>query len=199
MNTHTAGHDVEARTFHLITPISDETIKRLHVGDVVYVSGAIFTARDMAHRRILEEKPAWTNEIRSGVVYHCGPIVKNGTVVSAGPTTSARLNTLTPDFLALTGAKLLIGKGGMDENVLRALEEHTAAYGVFPGGSGALAAKSLRRKKVYLEDLGMPEAVWVFEARDFGPVFITMDAHGNSLHQEVEKTVKDNLLRLFSP
>ena len=116
-------------------------------------------------------------------------------VVSAGPTTSFRMETLEPDFLDLFNVKIIIGKGGMGPLTLAALEKHNVVYVSFTGGAGALAARGLGDvKDVYhLEKLGMPEAVWVFEAKEFGPLVVSMDAHGNSLYVDVNRKTKENL------
>ncbi len=116
-------------------------------------------------------------------------------VVSAGPTTSFRMETLEPDFLDLFDVKVIIGKGGMGPLTLDALRKHTVVYVSFTGGAGALAAKGLGevRDVHYLDELGMPEAVWVFEAKEFGPLVVSMDSHGESLYTDVNKQTKKNL------
>ena len=120
-------------------------------------------------------------------------------VVSAGPTTSFRMETLEPGFLDLFDVKVIIGKGGMGPLTLEALRKHTAVYVSFTGGAGALAAKGLGEVKDvhYLEELGMPEAVWVFEARKFGPLVVSMDSHGNSLYVDVNAETEKNLQRIL--
>ncbi|WP_456329727.1 FumA C-terminus/TtdB family hydratase beta subunit [Archaeoglobus sp.] len=175
--------------YELITPLSREEILKLKVGDTVYVTGEIFTARDEAHAKALE----WMDEGKElpfsfdrGVVYHCGPLVKkNGEwkVVSAGPTTSARMNPFTPKILEKVECMAIIGKGGMSDEVVNAMRGK-AVYLAFTGGAGALAAQSIKRVKgVVWEDLGMPEAVWLFEVERFGPCIVAIDAHGNSLYR----------------
>ena len=120
-------------------------------------------------------------------------------VVSAGPTTSFRMETLEPGFLDLFDVKVIIGKGGMGPLTLEALRKHTAVYVSFTGGAGALAAKGLGEVKDvhYLEELGMPEAVWVFEAREFGPLVVSMDSHGNSLYVDVNAETERNMKRIL--
>jgi len=164
------------------TPLNEEEILRLKAGDVVHLSGEIVTARDAAHGRILslpKEKLPFDPE--GAVIYHCGPVVrKTGEgyeIVSAGPTTSARMNRYLDGVLGL-GVRGVIGKGGMSVGPFRG----RAVYFAFTGGAGSLAAKSVKRvKAVHWLDLGIPEALWVLEVEDF-PVIVAIDAHGRSLY-----------------
>ncbi|WP_297513174.1 FumA C-terminus/TtdB family hydratase beta subunit [Thermococcus sp.] len=167
----------------LRTPLSTEDVLRLKAGDVVYLSGEIVTARDSAHRRILslpKEKLPFNPE--GAVIYHCGPVVRktHGSyeIVSAGPTTSARMNRYLDGVLDL-GIRGIIGKGGMKAEPFRG----RAVYFAFTGGAGSLAAKSVKRvRAVHWLDLGIPEALWVLEVEDF-PLLVAIDAHGNSLYR----------------
>ena len=183
--------------YHLKLPASSEEIKKLHVGDIIFVSGSIFTARDEAHERALEmyekgEKPPV--DFEGSVVYHVGPVAwqKDGKweIVSAGPTTSIRMELFEDEFLRKYKARIIIGKGGMGAKTLNALKEVGAVYCSFTGGCGALAAKGLKEVRAYLwDDLGMPEALWVITAEEFGPLLVTMDSHGKSIHDEMDRTV----------
>ena len=189
--------------FELETPLKRENILKLKAGDVVYVSGEIFTARDRAHQRALEymEKSMKLPVSFDGsIVYHCGPLIvredEGWRVVSAGPTTSTRMNAVTPRILEKVNVMGIIGKGGMDEGVVEALRGK-GVYLAYTGGAGALAARAVKRvKEVYWEDLGMPEAVWVFEVERFGPSVVAIDAHGNSLYAEVSRRVEENFQRV---
>ncbi len=183
----------------LKTPLSCEDILKLKAGDSVYITGEIFTARDEAHARALEymeEGRSLPFSFDRAVVYHCGPLIKRDgewTVISAGPTTSARMNPFTPKILQKVSCMAIIGKGGMSSEVVEAMKGK-AVYLAYTGGAGALAARSIKRvKAVHWEDLGMPEAVWVFEVEKFGPCIVAIDAHGNSLYEKVEKQVRMNL------
>lgn len=122
-------------------------------------------------------------------------VVGGWSILSAGPTTSFRMESLEPRFLDLFGVKVIIGKGGMGPRTLEALRKHTVVYAAFTGGAGALAARGLGRVKGvhYLDELGMAEAVWVFEAREFGPLVVSMDSHGGSLYEGVNRTTGENL------
>ncbi len=183
----------------LKTPLNKEDLLKLRVGDVVYISGELLTARDEAHARMIEYLESGKDlpfKIDRVVVYHCGPLVIEGKVISAGPTTSARMNRFTPNLLKRVSCLAIIGKGGMSREVVEALKGK-GVYLAYTGGAGALAAKAIKRiKAVYWEDLGMPEAVWVFEVKDFGPCIVAIDAHGSSLYEEVAKRVEENFKKL---
>ena len=189
--------------YHLHTPIDEETIAGLNVGDTIYITGKVFTARDEAHMELLEHgEPEGLDTTGLGL-YHCGPVMRqvegDWRVVSAGPTTSFRMESLEPRFLDMFGVKVIIGKGGMGPGTLESLRKHNVVYASFTGGAGALAARGLGRvvDVHYLEELGMPEAVWIFEAVDFGPLVVSMDAHGNSLYADVDKQTAGNLKRVL--
>ena len=185
---------------HLKLPASEQDVRALRAGDTVYVTGLLFTARDEAHLRALE----WQHEgkplpvkFTEGALYHCGPIMKKEgerwRIVAAGPTTSSRMNSLEPQFLEKIGARVIIGKGGMSKGVGEAMKKHGAAYLAFTGGAAVLAARRVREVRgVHWLDLGMPEAVWVLDAEEFGPLTVGMDASGGSLFDEVARQVEKN-------
>jgi hydro-lyases, Fe-S type, tartrate/fumarate subfamily, beta region len=192
------------RKFYLKTPMSMDEIRELEVGDVVYLSGTVHTARDEAHRKILDmlkeddrkskicelENRRFSNEelpfdLNEGVIYHCGPIVlrevsdeeKRWRIISAGPTTSSRMNDLAPKIIEKYEIRAIIGKGGMGEKVREKLFQR-GVYLAYTGGAALLAASKIKEVlNVYWEDLGMAEAVWELEVRDFGPLIVTMDSH----------------------
>jgi fumarate hydratase subunit beta len=177
------------KVHRLGTSLMDGDVKRLRVGDVAYLSGELYTMRDMAHMRaieILRGKERLPFDLRGRVVYHCGPIVRGREVISAGPTTSMRMESMEPDLIRLSGLKGIVGKGGMGTGTLEALRKFGVVYLEYPGGVGALAARDSKGvKEVYWKDLGDPEAVWVITVEDFGPCFVTMDAHGETLRKPV--------------
>ena len=193
--------------YHLTTPISEDDARKLKVGDIVYVTGKhVYTARDEAHERALDlydrgEKPPV--DFEGSVVYHVGPVAwqKEGKwiIVSAGPTTSARMELFEDEFLRKYKARIIVGKGGMGKKTLAALKEVGAVYCSYTGGCGALAAKGLKDVTNYLwQDLGMPEALWVITAEEFGPLLVTMDSHGNSMHEVMDKAVADRKAEVYS-
>lgn len=177
----------------LKTPLSKEDTEKLKVGDIVYISGTIYTARDRAHQRILEE--GTPVNLEGAVIFHAGPIIKisddnSYEMVAVGPTTSTRMNPYQGEVLKL-GIKAVIGKGGMDEETARALQENKAVYLAAVGGCAALYVKSiLNVKNVNWIDLGIPEAIWELEVENFGPLVVAMDSHGKNLYQDVKKSIK---------
>ena len=185
-------------TYKLRTPISEEEVRKLKVGDVLYVSGTMVTARDAAHRRALElaekgeELPV---DLEGCVLYHCGPIARRvddeWEIVAAGPTTSTRMEMFEADFIRAFKVRVIVGKGGMGPRTTEACRELGAVYAAFTGGAGALAAKAIKRVVgVEWLDLGMPEALWIFEVEDFGPLTVAIDAHGNNLYERVREAVE---------
>jgi len=192
-------------TYKLKTPISEADIRKLKVNDVIYISGTIFTARDQAHRRALElqkegKKPPI--DMTGLAVFHCGPIVKKEgdkwIVVAAGPTTSTRMDLFEDEFIKNFKVRVVIGKGGMGKKTTDAMKQYGAIYGAFTGGAAVLAAKAVKNvKTVEWLDLGMPEALWIFEVENFGPLTVAIDAHGNNLFENVAKKVEENKQKIY--
>jgi len=178
--------------YHLNTPADKEDIKKLKVGDIVYVTGKIFTARDEAHHMMLE-KDKIPFDPAEMALYHCGPLMKkeNGKwqAVSAGPTTSSRMEIFEDKFIEKFGTGIIIGKGGMGERTEKALQKYTCVYTSYTGGAGALAADKIEEvPNVYwLEELGMPEAAWIFKVKEFGPLVVAIDSHGESIYRNIKK------------
>ena len=191
----------------LITPLDKNKILKLKLQDTVYITGKLFTARDECHLKMLElhkEREKIPFNPSEMVLYHCGPIVKKENdiwkIVSAGPTTSIRMELIEDEFLKRFKISMIIGKGGMGDKTLKALEDVGAVYAQYTGGAGALAAKSINKvlDVFYLDELGMPEAAWIFDVNEFGPITITMDAHGNSLYADLEEKIRKNLEKIHS-
>lgn len=172
-------------------PFSEEDVMKLRAGDKVLISGVIYTARDAAHKRLLEliymgkELPF---ELKGQVIYYVGPTpAKPGQVIgSAGPTTSGRMDAYTPKLLSL-GLRAMIGKGARNKEVLEAMKKHKAVYFAAVGGAAALIARSIKKADIVAyEDLG-PEAIRRLEVVDF-PAIVVNDAHGGDLFKQgVEK------------
>ncbi len=185
----------------LETPLDDDVIRQLTIGDVVYISGEIVTGRDEAHIRALEykeENKELPVNLSGAALFHCGPIMQKSNeewhLVAAGPTTSSRMNTLEPEFIEHFGVRAVIGKGGMSRSTLDAMKKHGCVYLAATGGAALLAARGIRSVKgVHWLDLGMPEALWILEAEGFGPLIVAMDSHGNSLYEHVATTTKRNI------
>ncbi len=170
----------------LKTPFSIEDIKSLRSGDVVYLSGTVYTARDKAHA-LLRSKGSPIS-LEGAVLYHCGPLIKNDQVLSAGPTTSGRMARYTEEILNL-GVKAIIGKGGLPGEPFRG----RAVYLAYPGGCGAAAARQLKVKRVHLQELGMAEALWEFEAENLGPMIVAIDSYGHDIYKDVRASVQNRL------
>jgi fumarate hydratase subunit beta len=193
-------------TYKLKTPISEEDVRKLKVNDVLYITGTIVTARDQAHRRALEmakEGKKIPIDIKGLAVFHCGPIVKKEgdkwIAVAAGPTTSTRMDIFEDEFIKTFGVRVVIGKGGMGKRTTEAMKKYGAVYGAFTGGAAVLAAKTIKNvRTVEWYDLGVPEALWVFEVEDFGPLAISIDSHGNNLFEDVKKQVEGNRLKIYA-
>ena len=190
----------------LKVPLSSEDVLALKLGDQVCISGIVVTARDRAHDYLIkrpEDEPLPFG-LRDGVIYHCGPLVRQKEggyeVVSAGPTTSARMNPYTPQLLERYHPRAIIGKGGMDDEVLAALKRFGAVYLSAVGGAGGVMARSIVSVRGHhkLTEFGTPEAMWVLEVSDL-PTVVTMDAHGNSLHTQVRRRSEEELGRLLKP
>lgn len=187
------------------TPISEEDIRKVKVNDVLYVTGTIVTARDQAHRRALEffkqGKPLPLN-LEGLAVFHCGPVVsKEGdkwTAVAAGPTTSTRMDIFEDEFIKNFKVRVVIGKGGMGKKTTDAMSKYGAVYGAFTGGAAILAAKAIKNVRgVEWLDLGTPEALWIFEVEEFGPLAVAIDSHGNNIFTDVQKKVEENKQKIY--
>ena len=189
------------REIELHTPLSEREIRSLNVGDHIFISGTLITARDTAHKRMIQymrEKREMPFSFDGLALYHCGPLVKKvkdeWVVLAAGPTTSMRMEPLEAEVIEKLGVRLIIGKGGMGDKTRNAMKRYGAAYGVFTGGAAVLAAKHIKRV-VHVEwlDLGIPDAVWIFEVKRFGPLIVGMDSHGRSLYEQVRVKATENL------
>ncbi len=177
--------------FNVISPTSTSSVRALHVGQRVSLSGIIVTARDLAHKHLVESRPQELRDVlRGAFIYHCGPVaVPDGSgwrISSAGPTTSAREEQYQADVIREYGIAGVIGKGGMGQKTAAALAECGAVYLHATGGAGASLAASIKEVVAvfYLREFGVPEAMWVLRVENF-PAVVSMDSHGGSLHQIV--------------
>jgi fumarate hydratase, class I len=193
-----AGFPRTGREVALQAPIADEQIRSLRVGDVVLVSGRVYTGRDAVHAHLMKHEPPV--DLHGAVLYHCGPVVVKQTepvsprpqgegrwkVTAAGPTTSIREEPYQAEILKRYGVRAVIGKGGMGAKTLAGLKESGAVYLNAIGGAAQFYARCIERVDgVSLMEFGTPEAMWHLQVRDF-PAIVTMDSHGNSLHKDVE-------------
>ena len=180
----------------LTTPIKDEDLQGLNVGDVVYLTGRLVTCRDVAHRRLIEQKRELPVNLDRGAILHAGPIVRKKEegfeMVSIGPTTSMRMEKFEREFIKQTGVKLIIGKGGMGPETATGCQEHTAVHAIFPGGCAVLAATQVEEiEGAEWQDLGMPETLWINRVKEFGPLIISIDTKGNNLIQNNKATFNE--------
>jgi len=191
---------------HLSIPLTEGAVRGLKLGDTVFLTGTFVTARDEAHIHALDALKTGHPvpfEFKDSAVFHCGPIAREVSkgkweIVAAGPTTSTRMNSLEPDFLRKFRPRAIIGKGGMSKPTVDAMMEVGAVYLAITGGAAVVAAKGIKEVKAvhWLEELGMPEALWVLEGKDFGPMTVAIDAHGNSMFDRVDAQVKENVGRI---
>ncbi|MFN8412798.1 MAG: FumA C-terminus/TtdB family hydratase beta subunit [Anaerolineales bacterium] len=203
---------------NITTPISDEVIRDLKVGDAVLLSGMMVTGRDAAHKWMIETfikktRPPQGDDMQvyeelkkllnGSVIYHCGPVVsgldtKEYKFVAAGPTTSIREEPYQADVMKHFNVKGVIGKGGMGPKTLKGCEETPGVYFHAIGGAASYIAQTVTKVHgVFKMDFGVPEAMWVIEVKDF-PVVVTMDSHGGSQHAVIDdssKKVLDGLLK----
>lgn len=178
----------------LNTPISKKEIKNLKAGDIVEITGQIITARDEAYHKLLEKKRKGEEspiDLTGTPVYHCGPLVKKTKsgweIIAAGPTTSARMDEMEKEFVEKTGANVLIGKGGVGEEVAKELGSLGCIYLTFTGGAAALAADSITDvEDVFWVELGIPEAMWMLNVERFGPLLVTTDLEGENLYEDID-------------
>ncbi|NMF99753.1 L(+)-tartrate dehydratase subunit beta [Aromatoleum toluolicum] len=174
----------------LQTPIRDEDLESLNVGDVVYLTGHLVTCRDVAHRRLIEQKRELPVDLKGGAIFHAGPIVRKKDdgkfeMVSIGPTTSMRMEKFEREFIKQTGVKLIVGKGGMGPETAAGCQEGKAVHAIFPGGCAVLAATKVEEiERAEWQDLGMPETLWVNRVREFGPLIISIDTKGKNLIEQ---------------
>ncbi|MFZ5989294.1 MAG: FumA C-terminus/TtdB family hydratase beta subunit [Bacillota bacterium] len=188
-------------TYYLNTPLDEESVNKLCTGDVVYLSGKIFTARDMAHlklKKIYDNKESFDEEFGGAVVFHAGPIVnidkekKSYFVSGIGPTSSIRMEPYS-DMMGNLGVKALIGKGGMGELTTQAMKKHNMVYLLAAHGCSAIHTQRIKsvNKQYWMDEIGMPEALWVMECCELGPLIVGIDSKGRNLFEETRRRSKE--------
>jgi fumarate hydratase class I len=203
---------------NISVPIDDETTRSLHCGEAVHISGTMVTARDAAHKWMVEtfikkSRPPSAEDLQvyeelkrllnGALIYHCGPVVagldtKQYKFVAAGPTTSIREEPYQAAVMKHFNLKGVVGKGGMGPQTLRGCQETPGVYLHAIGGAAAyLAQRVTKVQAVFKLEFGVPEALWVIEVKDF-PVVVTMDSHGVSLHDQVEQASRKLLEGLLA-
>jgi fumarate hydratase, class I len=185
----TQGVPLTGKEIRLSMPISEEQIRSLKVGDIVLLNGPMYTGRDALHAYLINnDSPV---DLNGAALYHCGPVMlkQDGkwTVNAAGPTTSSREEPYQGDIIAKFGVRAVIGKGGMGKKTSDAMKKHGAVYLNAIGGAAQYYVECIEDVTGvdFLEEFGIPEAMWHYQVKDF-PAIVTMDAHGNSLHADVE-------------
>jgi fumarate hydratase subunit beta/L(+)-tartrate dehydratase beta subunit len=191
-------------SIHLTTPLSAESVRKLRLNDIVNLTGIIYTARDMAHLRLRELQESGKplpEALEGAVIFHAGPVVKKSSsgfdLLNIGPTTSIRMEPHS-DFLGRLGVKAIVGKGGLAEGSVQAFKKYGMVYLLAAPGCGVLHAQAVKQvKRVHwLEEMGMPEAIWVLEVREWGPLIVGMDSQGNSIFQTIKEEGLKKLDRL---
>jgi L(+)-tartrate dehydratase beta subunit len=179
----------------LSTPLQNADLEDLRIGDIVYLDGLLVTARDDVHHRHLRQGVPLPVDLAGSAIFHAGPIMqkKSGDktrwqVISIGPTTSMRMESAEAEFIASSGIKLIVGKGGMGAKTAEACRKYKTIHTVFPGGCAVLAASRVETvDSVEWLDLGMPEALWVMRVKEFGPLIVSIDTDGNNLFENNKK------------
>ncbi|MBE0425754.1 MAG: fumarate hydratase C-terminal domain-containing protein [Nitrospirae bacterium] len=194
---------MKAKTINL--PLTKDDVLKLNVGDMVLINGHLITGRDKLHKFFVNEKPSKKQipfNLEGTILYHCGPIIKKRPkgfeTIAGGPTTSMRVEMYEQLIISEYGFRGIMGKGGMGRQTLNALKENGCVYLHTIGGAAVYLADRVKRVvDVWkLEEFGMAEAMWMFDVEDF-PAIVTMDAHGRSLHEEIEKSSYTVLKRLI--
>lgn len=194
------------KTVKLTTPLSEESVRELRLGDVVYISGNIYTSRDMAHlkyKQLLEAGEKLPKDFCGSAIFHAGPVCLKQPDGSwklnlIGPTTSIRMEPYA-EMVGQMGVRAIIGKGGMDEDTLKACKKYGYVYlQAAPGCAAKLSAGINRVVDVTYFEMGMPEALWDLEADEFGPLVVGMDTTGNSIYKDLKTKAMEILDEKYS-
>lgn len=189
-------------THHLTTPFTDEVIRGLNAGDIVYFSGTLFGIRDLTQIYMFDQNHEPPVSLEGMPVIHTAPSLKKvgdkWEKICVGTTTSTRMDRFSPGLIGKYGVKAIIGKGGLYEGSLKAMQEHAAVYLAIVGGSAALETQQVEEvEEVYWEHLH-PEALYQFRVKDFGPLTVAMDSHGRNLFEEVKEVTRQKLPGIYA-
>lgn len=187
-------------------PLSERDVRELIMGDMVYVSGTVYTMRDRGYVRTLqltEEKKELPFDVRNGAIWHAGPIVRKKNseweALSVGSTTSSRFTRAGSDVIRKLGVRVIIGKGSMGPEAVEVMKAHAASYLATTGGAAAYYAQQIKEVvAVHWLDLGMPAAIWAFKVERLGPLVVGIDSHGRSLYEALGKEVDKRMLNIYS-
>ncbi len=188
-------------THHLQTPFTDEVIRELKAGDIVYFDGTLFGIRDLTQIYMFDQNHEPPISLEGMPCIHTAPSLKKvgdkWEKICIGTTTSTRMERFTPGLIGQYGVKAIIGKGGLYEESLKAMQEHAAVYLAIVGGSAALETQQVEEvEEVFWEHLH-PEALYKFRVKDFGPLTVAMDSHGRNLYEEVKENTRKKLPEIY--
>ncbi len=186
-------------------PVSKTQIQNLRINDLIYLNGTVITARDQAHKRALkwhQQGKTLPVNLEGLAVFHCGPVMKKQDsawiVIAAGPTTSTRMEPYEAEFIEAFKPRMIIGKGGMGSKTTQAMAAFGAVYCAFPGGAAVLAAAAIKRVRgAEWLDLGIPEAMWIFEVEEFGPLVVGIDTYGQNVYAKVAEKIEANKQEIY--
>lgn len=189
-----------SEAIHLHPPVTDAEVAKLKIGDIVYLTGKIFTMRDRAHERLFEygdEGKTPPVDLRGAAIWHCGPVVRHTgkwEVTSVGPTTSYRFTRETPRLLKEFGVRVIVGKGGMGPEAVAAIKETGSVFLAAVGGCAGVYAKTVTKvEHVHWEDMGLPEAIWELNVEKLGALVVAIDGRGESLYREAQRNLAGKL------
>jgi len=194
------------REYHLQIPLLEPQIRELNVGDTVYLSGLVHTMRDMGHRRsldMLERGEKLPFDLSGGALWHCAPIVRKTPggrweALSAGSTTSSRFTYLGSELLRRLPLRCIVGKGTMLTKAVQTMQEVGSCFLNTTGGCAALYGEQIEEvAAVHWTDLGLPEAIWVLRMKEFGPLIVGVDSHGQSLFETMGVTMRQRLASAY--
>jgi fumarate hydratase subunit beta len=193
------------REFYINSPTTEEEVRQIRIGDIVYLSGIVHITRDLSHKRIVEllnkNKPLPV-DLKGSTIFHAGPLVKKERdkwhIINVGPTTSPRMNPFTPQVIK-AGVRIVAGKGSMDNQTLKAMKAHGAIFLAPASGCANVHVQYIKELiEVHWVDLGTTEAIWVVRVDGWGPLTVAMDAHGNNLFQKVISSAEKRVREIFS-
>ena len=185
----------------LTTPFSEDTIRGLHAGDIVYFDGTLFGIRDLTQIYMFDQKHEPPVSLRDLPIIHTAPSLKKTEdrweKICIGTTTSTRMERFTPELIGRYGVRAVIGKGGLLEGSLKAMREHGAVYLAIVGGAASLETEQIEEvEEVFWEHLH-PEALYQFRVKDFGPLTVAMDSHGRNLYADVRRRAEERLPEIY--
>ncbi len=187
--------------YNLDTPLSEEVVRRLRVGDLVYLNRVIWGIRDATQIRIFDHNQPPPADLRGGALLHVAPNVRKTATgyepLSVGTTTSMRMDRFTGGLLELYGARAIIGKGGLSDLSSALFQQHGGVYLAIVGGAASVETTQVEAiEAVFWEDL-MPECLWQFRVKDFGPLTVGMDSHGDSIYREVNAAARSRMAEIY--